>query len=344
MKYEVTIGIPVYNAEKYIRQTMDSVLAQTFTSIEFLILDDCSTDSSMAIIQEYRQTHPRGEDIHVFHHSDNRGPGAARNRIIDEAQGRFLYFMDADDVIEPHTIALLMEHQQRTGADIVYGSYDKIETFNDGKILEAHQYLFLELTGEDSLAEYAWREKGDLQTTIWNYIVDVEMLRKERLRFIDTNFWEDMAFTFDLLPCCRHTVLLPDITYHYKCRYDSLSKYQQREQIGKEEVVRNIATVDYMKQQCVKTKGKSYQPQRYLNVLKTNFFVLCYTLKNFKRITPSFTYKELKEMMSHPAALSEIIGFRKGRAKNLLFYLFGKLPAGVMVWVASLIGKRKGLV
>ena len=75
MKYEVTIGIPVYNAEKYIRQTMDSALAQTFTSIEFLILDDCSTDSSMAIVQEYRQTHSRGKDIHVFHQSENRGPG-----------------------------------------------------------------------------------------------------------------------------------------------------------------------------------------------------------------------------------------------------------------------------
>ena len=172
----------------------------------------------------------------------------------------------------------------------------------------------------------------------------IEILRKAQIRFLDTNFWEDMAFTFDLLPYCQHAVLLPDITYHYLCHYDSLSKYQERTQISKEEVIKNISTVDYMKRQCVKTMGKSYQPQRCLNVLKTNFFVLCYTLKNFKRITPSFTYKELKEMMSHPAALSEIIGFRKGRAKNLLFYLFGKLPAGVMVWVASLIGKRKGLV
>ena len=174
--------------------------------------------------------------------------------------------------------------------------------------------------------------------------MDVEILRKAHLRFIDTNFWEDMAFTFELIPCCRHAVLLPDITYHYICRYDSLSNYQQREQISKEEIARNIATVDYMKQQCAKTKGESYQPQRYLNVLKTNFFVLCHILKNAKKINPPFTHRELKEMMSHPATFSEIIGFRNGRAKNLLFYLFGKLPAGVMVWVASLIGKMKDLV
>ena len=74
MKYEVTIGIPVYNAEKYIRQSMDSVLAQTYAAVEFLIVDDCSTDVSMSVIQEYQQKHPRGKDIHVFHQS---GPAAA---------------------------------------------------------------------------------------------------------------------------------------------------------------------------------------------------------------------------------------------------------------------------
>ena len=344
MKYEVTIGIPVYNAEKYIRQSLDSALAQTYAAVEFLIVDDCSTDSSMSVIQGYQQKHPRGKDIHVFSQTVSKGPGAARNRIIDEAQGRFLYFMDADDLMEPNTIALLMEHQRRTGADIVYGSYDKIETYNQGRVLEICKYPFLELAGEDSLATYAYRRYGGLQTTIWNYIVDVEVLRKARLRFIDTDYWEDMAFTFDLVTLCHKAVLLPDITYHYMCHYDSLSNYQHREQISKEEVLRNISTVDYMKRQCAKTKGKSYQPQRCLNVLKTDFFVLCYILKNAQKITPSFTHRELKDVMSHPAALSEIVGFRKGWVKNLLFYFLGKLPAGVMVWVGSLIARKKGQV
>ena len=66
MSYEVTIGIPVYNVEKYIRLTMDSALSQTFGSIEFLILDDCGTDKSMDVVREYQQTHPRGKDIHII--------------------------------------------------------------------------------------------------------------------------------------------------------------------------------------------------------------------------------------------------------------------------------------
>jgi hypothetical protein len=153
-----------------------------------------------------------------------------------------------------------------------------------------------------------------------------------------------MAFTFDLVTLCHKAVLLPDITYHYMCHYDSLSNYQHRERISKDEILRNISVVDYMKRQCAKSKGKSYQPQRCLSALKTDFFILCYILKNVQKITPSFTHKELKDMMSHPAALFEIVRFRKGRTKNFLFYLFGKLPAGVMVWVGSLIGRRKGRV
>ena len=66
MPYEVTIGIPVYNVEKYIRQTLESALAQTFPSIEFLICDDCGTDSSITIVEEYQLRHPRGKDIRIL--------------------------------------------------------------------------------------------------------------------------------------------------------------------------------------------------------------------------------------------------------------------------------------
>ena len=202
----------------------------------------------------------------------------------------------------------------------------------------------LALVGDGCLAEYAWHKYGNLQTTIWNYVVDVEMLRRSKVRFIDTYFWEDMAFTFDLLPYCQHAVLLPDITYHYMCHYDSLSKYQDRTQISKDEVLRNISTVDYMKLQCIKAKKKSYLPQRCLNVLRTDIYMMCYILKNAHKITPSFSRQELKTIMTHPATLSEIMDFPHERIKNLMFYLFSKLPARMVVWIMTVIGKSKGLI
>ena len=339
MNYDVTIGIPVFNAEKYLRQTLESALAQTFAGIEFLLVDDECSDGSLQIVRELQQTHPRGADIHLLHQPHNMGVGAARNRLIDEAQGRFLYFMDADDRIEPGTIALLMEHQQRTGADIVFGSYERIGE----AVLDTRQYPFLEMEGEGALAAYAWRRYGAMQTTIWNYVVRIDVLRQNRLRFIDASFWEDMAFTFELLPCCRHAVLLPDITYHYQCHDDSLSNYQEREHIGKDEVQRNISTVDYMKRQCAKTSGKPFQPERCRQVLTTAFYVLCYILKHEKKIAPSFTVSELKPLMSHPATLSDILHFSHARFLHLALWLGSRLPAPVVVALVRAVGKVKGL-
>lgn len=65
MACEVTIGIPVYNVRNYIRLTMDLALAQTFESIEFLVLDDCGTDGLIGVVREYQQTHPRGKGIRI---------------------------------------------------------------------------------------------------------------------------------------------------------------------------------------------------------------------------------------------------------------------------------------
>lgn len=129
--YAVTIGIPVYNVEKYIRLTMDSALAQTFNDIEFLVIDDCGTDSSIDIVREYQQTHPRGKDIRIVRQPKNGGIGEARNRIVDEAQGTYLYYLDGDDAIEPNTIELLYEKAKAFDADMVYGSYKRIFTEND---------------------------------------------------------------------------------------------------------------------------------------------------------------------------------------------------------------------
>ena len=344
MTYEVTIGIPVYNVEQYIRESLQSALSQTHPDIEFLICDDCGTDSSLDIIQEIQDIHPRGKDIRVIHQPYNMGVSAARNRIIDEARGRMLYFMDSDDLIEPFTIAKLIEEQKQNDADIVFGSYDKIEVYNDNYVEDIVQYprsVFLE---EEQLAAFAYRKYGGLQASSCNYLVNVELLRNIGLRFIDTDYWEDMAFTNELVTYCRSSVLLPDITYHYMCRYNSLSNYQQRDTIEKEEILRSVKVVDYLKVQSLRLKSKSYYPQRCRMVMMTAFYVLCNILKNSNKISPSFTRKELKHIMNYPASLMEIIRFRQVRTLNLVLFMIGKLPASMMLWVISIVGKWKGLI
>ena len=73
MKYDVTIGIPVYQSETYLSRSLDSVMAQTYPSVEFLLVDDGCTDGSMSIILEYQNTHPRGKAIRIISHEHNKG-------------------------------------------------------------------------------------------------------------------------------------------------------------------------------------------------------------------------------------------------------------------------------
>ena len=98
--YKVTIAIPVYNVEMYVKQSLLSALDQTFDSIEFLIIDDKGTDKSINIIRNVMETHPRGEHIRIVDHGVNQGTGATKNTAIKEASGEYIYFMDPDDLIE----------------------------------------------------------------------------------------------------------------------------------------------------------------------------------------------------------------------------------------------------
>ena len=117
MEYDVTIGIPVYQVEKYIRESLESALSQTFPNIEFLICDDCGTDTSIAIVREYQKKHSRGKDIRIVRQPHNMGLGCARNRMIVEAKGRYIFFMDSDDILSLNAIESLYEQAKKYDAE-----------------------------------------------------------------------------------------------------------------------------------------------------------------------------------------------------------------------------------
>ena len=338
MGYDVTIGIPVYQAEKYLSRSLESALAQTYPSIEFLIVDDGCTDGSMSIVLEYQKTHPRGADIRVISHEHNLGVSAARNRIIEEASGTYLYFMDADDVIAESTIALLMTSIQQYEAEIAFGSYEKINT--DGR-LEVYQYPALQLLGEDQLAAFAYRKYAGIQASACNYLVKISLLRDHHHRFIATDYWEDLVFTFDLVTFVSRAVLLSYITYTYLCRENSLSHYQQREQISKEEVFKNVHAIGHLKETSYLLYNKVYFPNRCYNIVMTDFYIASNILKRRKDIVPSVSDWEIKDLMTHPATFGQICRFRQSRLKNLALYLLPRLPAGLCVMVVRCLWKIK---
>lgn len=343
MAYEVTIGIPVYNVEKYIRLTMDSALSQTFESIEFLVLDDCGTDSSIDVVREYQQTHPRGKDISIVRQPQNKGLGEARNRILSVAHGRYIYFMDSDDTIAPNTIELLYDKAQQYDADIVYGSIRRVLLYDNNKeILIRHpDRVFLK---ENEFAEYAFSEYGIMPASTCNFLIKLDVYRNNNLHYQPINYWEDFTFTMDLPTFVTRVVLLSDLTYNYMCRTESLSKFSQRNHIKKDEILLTMRAITNLKDRSGQLVDRIFFSQRMWKVMMTCFYVVCSILRKEKIIAPSFAKSELRDFMKYPISLSMVCSFKKWRMRHLALFMIGELPASLSIFLIRMMAKRKGLL
>lgn len=133
---KVSIIIPVYNASSFILDCMESVEKQTMTEgLECILIEDCSKDNTIAVIEDYIKNY-KGQVCFVLQKQDNnQGPSAARNRGIREAKGDYLFFLDADDTIEPDCIELLYGLAKKYDADYVQGRYNVNENVNENETL-----------------------------------------------------------------------------------------------------------------------------------------------------------------------------------------------------------------
>lgn len=119
----VSIVTPVYNAAAFICQTMEMVRKQEYTDWEWFLVDDCSKDNSCEVIENYLKEHP-DERIHFIKKEKNEGAALSRNRGIREAKGRYIAFLDADDVWLPQKLRMQMEFMKEKDAGFVFSAYE----------------------------------------------------------------------------------------------------------------------------------------------------------------------------------------------------------------------------
>ena len=343
MDYEVTIGIPVYNIEKYIRLTLESALNQTFQSIEYLICDDCGTDSSIDIVREYQQTHPRGKDIRILRQPRNMGIGEGRNRMMAEARGRFFYSLDGDDSIEPNTIEILYKAAMEHHAEMVHGSFDRVYEEDGGQVrVEPYPYPAKVFSEPDEYAEYAYNVGVAVMN--WNFLLDMDVIRRNHLRVtpVGHGYGEDFTYTVDLPTYVTRVVLLPDITYHYYMRTKDF-KTKRTHPISRKHMDLAIAAIDQKKRRS-ELRHKSYYAKRCSVLLMYDYSFACRILAKGDDIDIPYTDKEIRNIMWHPMSLREILFSRQVRLKNFCFYVFGALPAKMSVMALRLVGKLSGRI
>lgn len=209
----VSIIVPVYNVEKYIRECVDSILAQSYKYIEVILVDDGSPDNSPAICDEYAKNDSR---VRVFH-KENGGQSDARNVGLDNAQGEYVNFCDSDDIIDPHTIESAIDIMQRSGADIVgFESITFLEDVSKGTSIYHSDIQEQELTALEFVNGLLFRK---IDSSVCNKMFSQKTIGSKR--FIKGRYNEDILFLCELIEDCK--LIVQTNTPHYKYRINQLS-------------------------------------------------------------------------------------------------------------------------
>ena len=335
----VTIGIPVYNVEPYIEKCLLSVLNQTYQNLEILVVDDLGTDKSIQIVTDLQQSHSKGGMIRIIHHSENRGIGEARNTIIEQARGKYLFFIDSDDYIALETIDILLREAEDNNTDCVFSSCRKVDYQTHEELPTFTYSSRLEFFGSDAFANYVCQDlRWHVGINVWNILFRLDFLRKGEYRFAARKD-EDAVFLADFYSGVERAVILPTITYYYVSRPGSIMGNMERTKIPTQEIRERFKADAVLTAHCDRVKNRSFYDVHCARVVKHKFRATCVAIRHRHRFTEPLPSAEIRQEMRHPARLSDIIRFRRYRSFHLLFYSISKLPPSLCVSVCYLVGK-----
>lgn len=214
MQYKVSVIVPVYKAELYIEQCVNSILKQTLDSVEIILLDDGSPDSAGKICDKMAQQHKNIRVVHL----ENGGPSRARNIGIKFAKGEYIGFVDSDDYIESNMFEVLYNKAEVKKADIVMCSYyiDTEEEMKSLQMLYKEEYIGHEEIRDGLLALYSRRYHNGLYS-VCNKLFKKQMIENREIVFNEKLIRaEDAWFVFDCLKIADSVCFINTPLYHYR--------------------------------------------------------------------------------------------------------------------------------
>lgn len=211
----LSVIVPVYNTGAYLRECVRSILTQSFSDFELIIIDDGSTDGSSVLCDALG-----GEDsrICVFH-QQNQGLSAVRNKGIDLAHGEYILFIDSDDYIEPQMFAEMLDAAHRHDADVVMCRYNKMDSHH--KVLSVKGFGSETVLSGLEATSMIMRDR-QIQSHMWNKLIRRELFQGVRFP-LNRNF-EDLAATYKLIDKANYVVAIPYPGYNYIAHPEAITQ------------------------------------------------------------------------------------------------------------------------
>ena len=210
----VSIIIPVYNVQDYLARCVDSVLTQTYTDLEIILVDDGSIDISGDICDEYALHDARVRVIH----KENGGLSDARNAGLDVARGNYVAFIDADDYVHPSFVELLLKTINETGAQIAVSTWQELKDGDKPRKVRTKRPRCTILTQEEAISSVFYQKK--LNHSACSRIFETQLFNN--LRFPEGMLYEDLAIIYPLLCKVEKVALINTPMYYYMHRQGSI--------------------------------------------------------------------------------------------------------------------------
>ncbi|WP_294160432.1 glycosyltransferase family 2 protein [uncultured Selenomonas sp.] len=214
----MSVIVPIYNVASYLAACLDSILAQTFRDFEVILVDDGSTDESADIAAAYAKKDAR---ILLIRHRWNRGAADARNLGLELCRGRYVSFIDGDDVLMPSYLERLLLVAQQTNADVVLGMYQMFQkTLGDEQNIQG--FKTPAQLKDDLQIRLDFFFHGPVHLAPWCKIYRRSFLDQHHMKFYRVPVAEDVSFHYQCILTAPVYVIIPDVLYGYRQRPGSL--------------------------------------------------------------------------------------------------------------------------
>ena len=222
---DVSVIVSMYNAEIFIADCLTSLLNQTLTNIEIIVVDDCSTDNSVGIVKNFLSQFD--ERLTLTKLPKNSGyPGTPRNSAINSARGKYITFVDSDDFIDNDALEKLFDFAEKFNADVVHS--EKCFTHKNGEVqVESTQENFVDeptLETDDIGKRVEDFADKKFMWNVWGKLFKREFILKSNIKFPAMTTYEDLIFVFECVVAAKNYLRVPQNFYHYRIRNDSLSR------------------------------------------------------------------------------------------------------------------------